>query len=83
MSCLFLTFSKEKDQQPAPKIEKEFHLKLRENLREEFDEFFNNLLHIVRKDWNLFTIESDIAKETKKFSTSIKSKLEQIMRGSQ
>jgi hypothetical protein len=29
---------------------------IRDNLREEFDEFFNNLLHSIRKDWNLFTV---------------------------
>ena len=30
---------------------------IRDNLREEFDEFFNNLLQSIRKDWNLFTVQ--------------------------
>jgi hypothetical protein len=30
---------------------------IRENLRAEFDDFFNNLLQSIRKDWNLFSIE--------------------------
>jgi hypothetical protein len=29
---------------------------IRDNLREEFDDFFNNLLSSIRKDWNLFTV---------------------------
>jgi hypothetical protein len=30
---------------------------IRDNLREEFDDFFNNLLQSIRKDWNLFTVQ--------------------------
>ena len=30
---------------------------IRDNLREEFDDFFNNLLMSIRKDWNLFTVQ--------------------------
>ena len=29
---------------------------IRDSLREEFDDFFNNLLQSIRKDWNLFTV---------------------------
>ena len=31
-------------------------LHIRDNLREEFDDFFNNLLQSIRKDWNLFSL---------------------------
>jgi hypothetical protein len=30
---------------------------IRDSLREEFDDFFNNLLGSIRKDWNLFTVQ--------------------------
>lgn len=30
---------------------------IRENLRSEFDDFFNNLLQSIRKDWNLFNVQ--------------------------
>lgn len=29
---------------------------IRDNLRMDFDDFFNNLLSSIRKDWNLFTV---------------------------
>ena len=29
---------------------------IRDNLRIEFDDFFNNLLQSIRKDWNLFSV---------------------------
>lgn len=51
---------------------------VRENLREEFDEFFNNLLQSVRKDWNLFSIEEVLINETKKFNETITKNLEKI-----
>ena len=35
---------------------------IRDNLREEFDEFFNNLLQSIRKDWNLFTVQEQLVK---------------------
>ena len=35
---------------------------IRDNLREEFDDFFNNLLQSIRKDWNLFTVQEQLIK---------------------
>ena len=54
-------------------------LMIRENLRTEFDDFFNNLLHMVRKDWNLFGIQAQMISETNKFSQQIKTQLENII----
>lgn len=31
-------------------------IEIRDSLREAFDEFFNNLLVTIRKDWNLFSV---------------------------
>jgi hypothetical protein len=41
---------------------------IRDNLREEFDDFFNNLLQSIRKDWNLFSVQELLIKETKRFN---------------
>ena len=51
---------------------------IRENLREEFDEFFNNLLQSIRKDWNLFTVDETLINETKKFNETVTKNLEKI-----
>ena len=52
---------------------------IRDNLREEFDNFFNNLLLMVRKDWNFFRLQENVIKETKKLSDSIQKGLETIV----
>jgi len=41
---------------------------IRENLREEFEDFFNNLLSSIRKDWNLFSVQEMLIKETARFN---------------
>ena len=33
-----------------------------------FEDFFNNLLQSIRKDWNLFNVEEILINETKKFN---------------
>jgi predicted O-linked N-acetylglucosamine transferase (SPINDLY family) len=52
---------------------------IRENLRSEFDDFFNNLLQSVRKDWNLFTVEEVLIKETKRFNDTVSENLQKII----
>ena len=52
---------------------------IRDNLREEFDNFFNNLLLMVRKDWNFFRLQENVIKETKKLSDNIQKGLETIV----
>lgn len=52
---------------------------IRENLRAEFDDFFNNLLQSVRKDWNLFTVEEVLIKETKRFNETVSENLQKII----
>jgi hypothetical protein len=44
---------------------------IRDNLRLEFDDFFNNLLQTIRKDWNLFTVQEILVKETKRFNEQV------------
>jgi hypothetical protein len=51
---------------------------IRDSLREEFDDFFNNLLSSIRKDWNLFTVQEQLIKETRRFNTTVNTSLEQI-----
>lgn len=51
---------------------------IRDNLRQEFDNFFNNLLQSVRKDWNLFTVEEVLIKQTKTFNETVTKNLEKI-----
>lgn len=51
---------------------------IRDNLRQEFDDFFNNLLQSVRKDWNMFTVEEVLIKETKRFNETVTANLEKI-----
>ena len=52
---------------------------IRENLRVEFDEFFNSLLQSIRSDWNLFSVEEILIKETKKFNEAVSKNLEKII----
>ena len=52
---------------------------IRDNLRMEFDDFFNNLLQSVRKDWNLFTIEEVLIRDTKRFNDSVSENLRSII----
>lgn len=51
---------------------------IRENLREEFDDFFNNLLQSIRKDWNLFSVQEMLVKETNRFSNLVACSLNKI-----
>ena len=51
---------------------------IRDNLREEFDEFFNNLLQSIRKDWNLFAVQEQLVKQTKRFNGFVCKSLSQI-----
>lgn len=55
---------------------------IRDNLREEFDDFFNNLLHSIRKDWNLFSVQEQLVKETKRFNQIVSLSLEKITENS-
>jgi len=52
-------------------------------LREEFDEFFNNLLQSIRKDWNLFSVQEQLIKETKRFNQLVSKSLQNITEQSQ
>ena len=52
---------------------------IRDNLREEFDDFFNNLLTQIRQDWNLFSVQELLIKETKKFTESVTKNLDKIL----
>jgi len=56
---------------------------IRDNLREEFDEFFNNLLQSIRKDWNLFSIQELLIEKTKRFNTRVSDSLKNITEQSQ
>jgi hypothetical protein len=49
---------------------------IRDNLRDEFDDFFNNLLSSIRKDWNLFTVQEQLIKETRRFNSTVNTSLE-------
>ena len=51
---------------------------IRDNLREEFEEFFNNLLQSIRKDWNLFTVQEQLIKQTKRFNEVVSKSLSNI-----
>ena len=37
-------------------------IEIRDQLREAFDDFFNNLLLTIRKDWNLFNVQENLVK---------------------
>ena len=51
---------------------------IRDQLRGDFDDFFNNLLNCVRQDWNLFQMQEQLSSETSKFSKEILGNLEKI-----
>jgi len=51
---------------------------VRDNLRNDFDDFFNNLLNSVRQDWNLFEMQEQLSKESSKFSKEILNSLGNI-----
>ena len=51
---------------------------IRDNLREEFDDFFNNLLMSIRKDWNLFTVQEQLIKQTRRFNEVVSQSLNNI-----
>ena len=56
---------------------------IRDNLRVEFDDFFNNLLQSIRKDWNLFTVQEVLVRETRKFNETVTENLEKLADNSQ
>ena len=56
---------------------------IRDNLRVEFDDFFNNLLQSIRKDWNLFTVQEVLVRETRKFNETVTENLEKLTDNSQ
>lgn len=56
---------------------------IRDNLRIEFDDFFNNLLQSIRKDWNLFSVQEILVRETRKFNDTISKNLEKLTDNSQ
>jgi len=51
---------------------------IRDNLREEFDDFFNTLLQSIRKDWNLFTVQEQLIKQTRRFNEVVQKSLANI-----
>jgi hypothetical protein len=53
-------------------------IQIRDALRAEFDDFFNNMLSCIRSDWNLFQMQEQLSKETGKFSKEILSQLGKI-----
>jgi hypothetical protein len=52
---------------------------IRDGLKNEFEEFFNSLLQSIRSDWNLFSVEEVLIKETKKFNDTVSKNLEKII----
>jgi hypothetical protein len=44
---------------------------IRDSLRNDFDDFFNNMLNCIRSDWNLFEMQEQLSKESSKFSKEI------------
>jgi len=50
---------------------RDYVLRVRSDLHEDFDSFFNDLLNTIRKDWNLFTIQETLVKEVKTFSKKV------------
>ena len=53
-------------------------IEIRDTLRAEFDDFFNNMLSCIRSDWNLFNMQELLSKETGKFSKEILTQLGKI-----
>ena len=43
-------------------------IKIRDNLRDSFEDFFASLLSNIRKDWNLFSVQEMLVKETARFN---------------
>lgn len=44
---------------------------IRDTLRNDFDDFFNNMLNCIRSDWNLFEMQEQLSKESAKFAKEI------------
>ena len=44
---------------------------IRDSLRQDFDDFFNQMLSCIRADWNLFEMQEQLSKETSKFAKEI------------
>lgn len=53
-------------------------MRVREELKEDFDSFFNDLLNTIRKDWNLFSIQETLVKEVDTFSNKVLEQLSKI-----
>lgn len=53
-------------------------IEIRDSLRDGFDEFFNNLLFTIRKDWNLFNVQEVLVKQTQSFNNLVMQSLGQI-----
>lgn len=53
-------------------------IEIRDNLRDAFDDFFNNLLFTIRKDWNLFNVQEVLVKQTSTFNSVVMQSLSQI-----
>lgn len=51
---------------------------IRDSLKDEFDDFFNHLLSSIHRDWNLFSVQETLLKETKKFNDVVAQSLEKI-----
>lgn len=51
---------------------------VREAMRNDFDDFFNNMLNCIRTDWNLFEMQEQLSKECRKFSGEILENLTKI-----
>ena len=53
-------------------------IEIREQLHNAFDDFFNNLLLTIRKDWNLFNVQEVLVKQTNNFNNLVMQQLTQI-----
>lgn len=53
-------------------------IEIRDSLRDAFDDFFNNLLFTIRKDWNLFNVQEVLVKQTANFNSLVMQSLTQI-----
>ena len=51
---------------------------VRDSMRNDFDDFFNNMLNCIRTDWNLFEMQEQLSKECRKFSGEILDNLSKI-----
>lgn len=50
-------------------------MRIRDSMRQDFDDFFNNMLGCIRQDWNLFEMQELMTKETSKFTNEVIEKL--------